>query len=240
MSKNNESGLQEQKEVRGGGRSILLGVFTIVGVFIIAVTVGVLPSYFGLRKIKPLCANAPLTFNYDENKEDYLKAKKDILHFVANADKQERQEFTLTVKQLNALIAHEEKLSFLKGLIYFKNTDKSEFVADVSFPMHKNPRFSTDEKLYLNGRAQFEATFKKKKFWIRFAGIWVKDQLVELDIINGQSERNMLEFLVLDPYFKQNFSAELQNFYKIKNIIVEKDKVTFTNWRQEQDEAKTY
>lgn len=237
MSENKVSGLQEKTEMSGGGRSVLLGVFTILGVFLVAVAFGILPSYFGMRKIKPLCEKQGLQFNYDENKATYVTAKAKILNFVQKADEDDRQEFSLSIDELNSLVAHEEKLSFLKDIIYFKKLDKSEIVADVSFPIHKNPRFKTNEELYLNGEARFEPTFRKKKFWLRFAGLTIKGELIDLDVINAQSERNMIEFLVYNDYFKNNFDAELQNFYKIKNIISKEDSYTFTNWRPK-EEAK--
>ena len=75
MSENKSSGLQEKTEMSGRGRSVVLGVFTILGVFIVAFALGVLPSYFGLRKLEPLCQDKALVFNYDENKATYVTAK---------------------------------------------------------------------------------------------------------------------------------------------------------------------
>ena len=235
MSENKSSGLQEKTEMNGGGRSVLLGVFTILGVFMVAVAFGILPSYFGLRKVKPLCEKQALQLTYDENKATYVTTKENILKFVTKADAQDRQELKLSIDELNSLVANEPKLSFLKGVIKFKGFDKSEIIADLSIPMHKNPRFDTEEELYLNGEARFEATFRKKKFWLRFAGLKIKGELIDLDIINAQSERNMIEYLSLNDYFRDNFDSMLTDFYKIKNIIADENSYTFTNWRPKEE-----
>ena len=133
------------------------------------------------------------------------------------------------------MVAHEAKLSFLKGIIQFKGFEKAEIIADISIPMHKNPRFDTEKELYLNGEARFEATFRKKKFWLRFAGIKIDGVLQDLDIINSQSERNMIEYLTFEPYFRDNFDETLTQFYTIKNIIPSENAYTFTNWRPKEE-----
>ncbi|MCM8532310.1 MAG: hypothetical protein NE330_14200, partial [Lentisphaeraceae bacterium] len=111
---------QAQRPV-AGMRSLALGAFCAFGVFIIAIGIGMSSVMAGKKVLLQKSEKAPLTIEYNEATDEvYLEAKRKISGFLKGTKEAGKLQFSLNANELNSLVAHDERLAILKGVLKFK------------------------------------------------------------------------------------------------------------------------
>ncbi|MCM8534550.1 MAG: hypothetical protein NE334_01300 [Lentisphaeraceae bacterium] len=216
---------QAQRPV-AGMRSLALGAFCAFGVFIISIGIGMSSVMAGKKILLTKSEKTPLPMEYSEATDEvYLEAKRKISGFLKGSKDAGKLQFSLNANELNSLVAHDNRLANLKGVLKFR-INNGEILAETSFPLDRIEGLDgKGDGLFLNGETKFQLFVKKDELRVFTEGFYLQGEKLEVDAIASLQQINVLAYL--KDY--ENIKGSLN---LVVDVVCEDDKLLIRNWRE--------
>ena len=208
-----------------GMRALGLGAFCAFGVFVIAIVIGMSSVLAGKKLILKASSDTPLDYSYEETSQELADAAlKKITSFAEDAPGSGRLEFSLSLDELNSLVAYNEHFAPLKGSMKFDEIGKDLF-AKFSYPVEKIDGLEEDGKgKFLNGRVRVAVYVKKREFKLQLQEVLQNGQALQIDSLNALQDRNLLSHFDI-------YNQTESQFNLVADVIFKDDRMFFRNWR---------
>ena len=224
MEEKADNAAQQQRPV-AGMRALGLGAFCAFGVFVIAIIIGMSSVLAGKKLILEASSDAPNVYQYDgTSKELAEKAAKKMADFGEKAAGTGKVHFSLSLDELNSLVAFNEHFAEMKGYMKFDEIGKDLFIR-FSYPIEKIDGLEEAGKgKFLNAVARVAVYVKKREFKLQLQEVLQNGHPLQIDSLNALQDRNLLS------HFRIYEGSESQ-FNLVADVLFKDGKIFLRNWR---------